>query len=63
MHKITCVTALLCAVTLVLCIVMTLHSINGASLVGCGAGSSCDDVLGGRWSKLFGFFPVSGLAV
>lgn len=63
MQKLTCVTALLSAVTLVLCIVMTRHSLNGAALVGCGAGSSCDDVMGGRWSTLFGFFPVSGLAV
>ena len=63
MQKLTCVTALLSAVTLVLCIVMTLHSLNGAALVGCGAGSSCDDVMSGRWSMLFGFFPVSGLAV
>ena len=62
-QKLICVTALLSAVTLLLCIVMTLHSLNGAALLGCGAGSSCDDVMGGKWSKLFGFFPVSGLAV
>lgn len=62
-HKITCVTALLSAVTLVLCIIMSLHSAKGMGLVGCGAGSSCDSVLGGRWSMLFGFFPVSSLAV
>lgn len=61
-HKITCVTALLSAVTLVLCIVMSLHSLKGVGLVGCGAGSACDSVLGGRWSMLFGFFPVSALA-
>lgn len=61
-NKIICVTALLSAVTLVLCIVMSLHSLNGAALVGCGAGSGCDTVLGGKWSMLFGFFPVSGLA-
>ena len=58
----TGVTALLSAVTLVLCIVMTIHSLNGSGLVGCGAGSSCDSVMSGRWSRLFGFFPVSGLA-
>lgn len=62
-QKLTCVTALLSAVTLVLCIVMTLHSLNGTALVGCGAGSSCADVMSGKWSTLFGFFPVSGLAV
>jgi len=32
-------------------------------LVGCGAGSSCDEVTGSRWSLLMGFLPVSALAV
>lgn len=41
---------------------MALHSLNGAALVGCGAGSSCDSVMGGRWSSLFGLIPVSALA-
>lgn len=42
---------------------MTLHSLNGAGLAGCSAGSSCDSVLSSRWSLLFGFLPVSGLAL
>lgn len=56
------VAALAGAAALLLCIIMSVHSLNGAALVGCGAGSACDSVLGGRWSMLFGIFPVSGLA-
>lgn len=61
-RRIICATALLGVVALVLCIIMAFHSINGAALVGCGAGSACDSVLGGRWSTLLGFIPVSALA-
>lgn len=53
---------ILSAAALVLTVIMTLHSLEGTALIGCGAGSSCDSVLGGRWSKLFGFLPVSALA-
>ncbi len=56
------VAALAGAAALLLCIIMSVHSLNGAALIGCGAGSACDSVLGGRWSMLFGIFPVSGLA-
>ena len=56
------VAALAGAAALLLCIIMSVHSLSGAALVGCGAGSACDSVLGGRWSMLFGVFPVSGLA-
>lgn len=56
------VAALAGAAALLLCIVMSIHSLSGSTLVGCGAGSACDSVLGGRWSMLFGIFPVSGLA-
>ena len=56
------VTALLGAVALVLCIVMALHSIRGTAMIGCGAGSSCDRVLSGRWSSLLGIVPVAALA-
>ena len=41
---------------------MSVHSLRGGTLVGCGTGASCDDLMTGRWSKLFGVFPVSGLA-
>ena len=47
---------------MVLCILMSVHSLRGGTLAGCGAGASCDDLMTGRWSKLFGVFPVSGLA-
>lgn len=56
------VAALAGAAALLLCIIMSVHSLNGAALIGCGTGSACDSVLGGRWSMLFGIFPVSGLA-
>jgi len=56
------VAALLGVAALVLCIVMGIHSLSGTALVGCGTGSSCDSVLGGRWSTLFGIFPIGGIA-
>ena len=56
------VAALAGAAALLLCIIMSIHSLSGSALVGCGAGSACDSVLGGRWSMLFGIFPVSGIA-
>lgn len=39
------------------------HYLAGGSLVGCGGGSSCDELLSGRWSTVGGVVPVSGLAV
>lgn len=56
------VPALLGAVALALCVVMSLHSLSGAGLVGCAPGSSCDGVLGSRWSLILGVLPVSVLA-
>jgi protein-disulfide isomerase/uncharacterized membrane protein len=56
------VTMLLGIVALVLCVVMALHSLRGTAMIGCGAGSSCDSVLGSRWSSLMGVLPVAGLA-
>ena len=50
-------------VALVLCVVMAVHSVSGMGLVGCAAGSVCDDVMSGRWSRVLGIVPVSGLAV
>ena len=55
--------ALLCAVALVLSVILTLHSLSGMGLVGCGTGSSCDQVTASRWSLVMGFLPVSSLAV
>lgn len=34
----------------------------GGTVIGCGVGSSCDQVLNSRWSAIGGVFPVSGLA-
>ena len=34
----------------------------GGTVIGCGVGSSCDQVLNSRWSSIGGIFPVSGLA-
>jgi uncharacterized membrane protein len=38
------------------------HSLLGGSVIGCGAGSPCEEVLGSRWSSIGGVVPVSGLA-
>lgn len=55
--------ALLCVIALVLSVILTVHALAGMSLIGCGAGSSCAEVTGSRWSLLMGFLPVSSLAV
>ena len=57
------VTAILGLAALALCVLMTIHSYSGAGLVGCGAGSACDSVLGSRWSMILGLVPVSVLAL
>lgn len=54
---------LLCTIALILSIILCVHAFSGRGLIGCGAGSSCSQVLGSRWSFLFGLVPVSGLAV
>ena len=38
------------------------HSLTGGTVVGCGGGSPCDQVLSSRWSSIGGILPVSGLA-
>ncbi|HWA88269.1 MAG TPA: vitamin K epoxide reductase family protein [Opitutus sp.] len=38
------------------------HHLIGGSMLGCGGGSPCDDVLNSRWSTIAGVLPVSGLA-
>jgi uncharacterized membrane protein/thiol-disulfide isomerase/thioredoxin len=38
------------------------HYLAGGSVIGCGGGSPCDQVLGSRWSSVRGVLPVSGLA-
>ena len=38
------------------------HYLAGGSVIGCGGGSPCDQVLNSRWSAVGGVLPVSGLA-
>src|SRR5471032_1402921 len=38
------------------------HYVVGGSVIGCGGGSPCDQVLNSRWSTIGGVLPVSGLA-
>ena len=44
-------------------IYMLIHSLTGASLVGCGTGSGCDSVMGSLWAYMAGVLPVSAPAV
>jgi uncharacterized membrane protein len=39
------------------------HHLVGGSVIGCGGGSPCDQVLSSRWSTIAGVLPVSGLAM
>jgi uncharacterized membrane protein len=48
---------------LVLSAILSWHYLVGGSMVGCGGGSPCDQVLNSRWSIIAGMIPVSGLAV
>ncbi len=51
----------LSAMALVLSAYLSWHYLVGGSVLGCGVGSGCDRVLGGRWSMI-GVLPVSGVA-
>lgn len=53
---------LLGAIALVLSFILCIHALSGHGLIGCSAGSSCNEVLGSRWSFLLGLIPVSALA-
>lgn len=53
---------LLGTIALVLSFILCIHALSGHGLIGCTAGTSCNQVLGSRWSFLFGVVPVSGLA-
>ena len=50
---------LLCTACLLLAGWMLFHSLSGVRLVGCGAGSSCDSVMGSPWAYVAGGVPVS----
>ncbi len=38
------------------------HYLVGGSVIGCGGGSPCEQVLSSRWSAVGGVLPISGLA-
>ena len=48
---------------LILTIILSWHYLNGRSMIGCSAGSSCEQVLNSRWSTIAGVLPVSSLAM
>ena len=53
------VALLLCAACLALAGWMLFHSLTGVRMVGCGAGSGCDSVMGSPWAYVLGGIPVS----
>jgi uncharacterized membrane protein len=52
----------LSALALALSAYLSWHYLVGGSVIGCGGGSPCDQVLRSRWSAVGGVLPVSGLA-
>ena len=52
----------LSALALALSAYLGWHYLVGGSVIGCGGGSPCDQVLSSRWSAIGGVLPVSGLA-
>ena len=52
----------LIALALALSAYLGWHYLVGGSVIGCGGGSPCDQVLSSRWSTIGGVLPVSGLA-
>lgn len=56
------VMVLLSIIALILSGFLCFHTMTGRGLIGCAAGTNCDQVLGSRWSVLFGIIPTSGLA-
>jgi uncharacterized membrane protein len=48
---------------LILSIILSWHYLKGGSMIGCGGGSPCEQVLNSRWSTIAGVLPVSGLAI
>ena len=52
----------LSALALALSAYLGVHYLVGGSMIGCGGGSPCEQVLSSRWSAVAGVLPVSGLA-
>src|ERR1043165_9636883 len=46
----------------VLSVILSWHYLKGGSMIGCGGGSPCEQVLNSRWSTIAGVLPVSSLA-
>jgi uncharacterized membrane protein len=59
---VACAITGLSALALALSAYLGWHHLAGGSLIGCGGGSPCDEVLHSRWSTIAGVLPVSGLA-
>jgi uncharacterized membrane protein len=47
---------------LALSIILSWHYLQGGSMIGCGGGSPCEQVLSSRWSTIGGILPVSSLS-
>jgi len=58
------VIAILAIIASALSIWLTVEKLNGSitTLAGCGGGSGCANVLGSKWSMVFGVIPVSVLS-
>ena len=52
----------LSALGLTLSSYLSWHYLAGGSVIGCGGGRPCDQVLNSRWSSIAGVLPISGLA-
>jgi uncharacterized membrane protein len=52
----------LISLALALSTYLSWHYLLGTSVIGCGGGSPCEQVLSSRWSEVAGVLPVSGLA-
>jgi len=52
----------LISLALALSAYLSWHYLAGGTVIGCGGGSSCDEVLNSRWSSIGGVLPISGLA-
>jgi uncharacterized membrane protein/protein-disulfide isomerase len=48
---------------LFLSIILSWHFFKGGTMIGCGGGSPCQQVLNSQWSVIADVFPISGLAV
>ncbi|MGJ8678146.1 MAG: vitamin K epoxide reductase family protein [Akkermansiaceae bacterium] len=57
--------ALLCLIAIGLSLWLTIEKLSGRinSLAGCGTGSGCANVLGSKWSVVFGSIPISAFSL